>query len=104
MKEFRVMILVEVTFIPVGVGISGSRYVRMALDSFREDGINYYPNSMGTVLEDKSMERLLAVIRKAEERIIASGVNRLETAVKIDHRVDLDNSVKRKLDSIRVPQ
>lgn len=94
------MILAEVTFIPVGVGVSGSKYVRIALDTFRDDGIAFYPNSMGTVLEDESMDRIIDVIRKAENNIIKAGIQRLETAIKIDHRIDVENSVKRKLTSI----
>ncbi len=96
------MILMEVTFIPVGVGVSGSKYVKIALDSFRDDGISCYPNSMGTVLEDESLDRLFTAVKNAETRIIKSGVERLETAIKIDHRTDLDNSARRKLDSIGV--
>lgn len=94
------MIVAEVTFIPVGVGISGSRYVRIALDTFRSLGIRYYPNSMGTVLEDESLDSIMDAIKKAEEAIIEGGVKRLETAIKIDHRTDVDNSVQRKLGSI----
>lgn len=94
------MILMEITFIPVGVGVSGSKYVRLALESFREDGIKFYPNSMGTVLEDESMDRLLNSVSKAEKKLMDNGVKRLETAIKIDHRVDLENTVQRKLDSI----
>ncbi len=96
------MILAEVTFIPVGLGTSGSRFVKMALEVFKEEGIRYYPNSMGTVLEDGSIDRILEVIKKAEGEIIRNGVERLETAIKIDHRVDVDNSVSRKLKSIGV--
>ncbi|AKA49118.1 hypothetical protein IX51_08370 [uncultured archaeon] len=96
------MILAEVTFIPVDVGTSGSRYVKIALGIFKDEGISYYPNSMGTVLEDESMDRILDVIKKAESEIIRNGVKRLETAIKIDHRVDVENSVSRKLKSIGV--
>lgn len=94
------MILADVTFIPVGVGLSGSKYVKIALETFKEEGIAYYPNSMATVLEDESLDRILGVIKKAENNIINAGVKRLETAIKIDHRTDLDNSVNRKLTSI----
>lgn len=94
------MILAEVTFIPVDIGTSGSKYVRMALEVFAKDGIRYYPNSMGTVLEDESMDRIMEVIKKAEAALIRNGVKRLETAIKIDHRIDVENSVSRKLSSI----
>lgn len=94
------MILVEVTFIPVDTGTSGSRFVKLALEVFNGEGIKYYPNSMGTVLEDESLERIMQVILKAENELVKSGVKRLETAIKIDHRVDVENSVSRKLRSI----
>lgn len=96
------MILAEVTFIPVGVGISGSRYVSIALETFKDEGISFYPNSMGTVLEDQSLDRIFEVIKKAERNIVNSGVKRLETAIKIDDRTDVENSAERKLRSIGV--
>lgn len=98
------MILLEVTFIPVGVGISGSEYVKLALESFKEDRVKFYPNSMGTVLEDVSLDKLFSSVSKAEKKIMEHGVKRLETAIKIDHRVDLENTVQRKLDSIGAGQ
>lgn len=96
------MILAEVTFIPVGVGLSGSKYVKIALETFRQEGIAFFPNSMATVLEDESLERIMNVIGKAEGNIMEAGVKRLETAIKIDHRIDVENSVKRKLTSIGI--
>lgn len=94
------MIVADVTYYPIGEGTSASKYVKAALEVFKESGIKYYPNGMATVLEAESVEEILEVIRKGEEAIIAMGIPRIETIIKIDHRLDRENSVSHKLSAV----
>jgi uncharacterized protein (TIGR00106 family) len=94
------MILTEVTYITIGKGVSAADYVNMALGYFRKSGVKFYPNSMSTVLETETVEEALSIVAGAEDELIKSGVPRVETVIKIDHRVDIDNSVSRKLEAI----
>lgn len=94
------MILAEVTYITVGTGVSAREYVKSAIDFFKKSGLKYYPNSMSTVLEANTMEEIFDVIRGAENELIEKGVKRVETIIKIDHRVDIENTVERKLKAI----
>ena len=94
------MILTEVTYITIGKGVSAADYVNMALDYFRKSGIKFYPNSMSTVIETKTVEDAFRIIAGAENALIKAGVPRVETVIKMDHRTDLENSVSRKLEAI----
>lgn len=94
------MILAEVTYITVGTGVSAGEYVRVALDFFKKSGIRYYPNSMSTVLEANTMDEIFDIVKGAENELIEKGVRRVETLIKIDHRVDIENTVERKLKAI----
>lgn len=94
------MILAEVTYITIGKGVSAAEYVRKALNSFKKSGIKYYPNSMSTVLEAPTIEEIFNAVKVAEKELIEAGVPRVITTMKIDHRVDLDNTVERKLKAV----
>lgn len=94
------MILAEVTYITIGKGTSAAEYVRKALSSFKNSGIKYYPNSMSTVIEAPTMDEIFNAVKVAETELISAGVPRVITTLKIDHRVDLENTVERKLKAI----
>ncbi len=94
------MIIADVTYYPVGEGTSASKYVKIALDVFRRSGLKYYPNSMATVIEGETIEQVMNVIAEGEKAIVNMGIQRVETIIKIDHRLDRENTVEHKLSAI----
>jgi len=94
------MIIAEVTFTPIGKGESVGDYVIEALKTFRKLGIKFIPNSMGTVIEANSIDEIFEAVKEAERSIIKMGVKRLDTILKIDHRIDKENSSEIKLKRI----
>ncbi|MGC8546223.1 MAG: MTH1187 family thiamine-binding protein [Thermoplasmata archaeon] len=94
------MIIAEVTFTPIGKGESVGDYVIEALRTFRKLGIKFTPNSMGTVIEADSIDKIFEAVKEAEDSIIKMGVKRLDTIIKIDHRIDKENSSEIKLKRI----
>jgi uncharacterized protein (TIGR00106 family) len=94
------MILAEVTYYPIGDGISAAKYVKEALNTLKETGLRIYPGSMSTVIEGKTLDEIFFAIKKGEEKIISMGIKRVETIIKIDHRLDIENSVERKMKAI----
>ncbi len=96
------MILAEITYVPVGEGTSASIYVNAALEEFKKSGIRFYTNSMGTVIEAESLDRIFEAVKRGEERILGMGIKRVETYIKIDHRIDKENTVDGKMKEIKV--
>jgi uncharacterized protein (TIGR00106 family) len=94
------MIIAEVTFTPIGKGESVGDYVIEALKTFKKLGIKFIPNSMGTVIEANSIDEIFEAVKEAERSIIKMGVKRLDTILKIDHRIDKENSSEIKLKRI----
>lgn len=94
------MIVADVTFYPIGKGISVSDAIKGAISKLRESGLKVYPNSMATVIESPDMEKLLEAVRNGEKYLTDLGYSRVETILRVDHRLDLDNSVERKLRAI----
>lgn len=91
------MIIADVTFYPIGKGVSAGETIGAAIAKLRESGVKCYPNSMATVLEANTLDEIFGAISKAESFIVSKGFQRVETIVKVDHRLDLENTVERKL-------
>lgn len=94
------MIIADVAFYPIGEGVSAGKTIKAAIEKLKESGVKCYPNSMATVLETESIDELFNAIANAEKFIISQGFMRVETIIKIDHRTDVENTVKRKLEAI----
>lgn len=52
------MILLEVTYYPVGDGTSAAKYVKAAVNALKETGLNVIPGSMSTVIEGNTLDEL----------------------------------------------
>ncbi len=91
------MLVADVTFYPIGKGVSAGETVKAAIAKLRESGLKCYPNSMATVIEAESIDELFNAISRAEKFLVAEGFQRVETIVRIDHRLDVENTVERKL-------
>lgn len=94
------MIVADVTFYPIGEGISVGDTIKEAISKLRETGVKCYPNSMATVIEGKTLDEVFGAISKVEAFLVSKGFQRVETIVKVDHRIDLENTVERKLKAI----
>lgn len=94
------MIVADVTFYPIGKGISVSDAIKGVISRLKESGLKVYPNSMATVIEAPDIDRLLKAVGEGEKYLTDLGYARVETILRIDHRLDLENSVERKLRAI----
>ena len=52
------MIIADVTFYPVGKGESAGDTIRRAVEIMEKTGVHCYPNSMATVLEAATLDRM----------------------------------------------
>jgi uncharacterized protein (TIGR00106 family) len=95
------MIISQVSIAPVGKGTSLSKYVRIVLDIFKKNNLNYKTNDMGTVIETKNLETLFNVVKQAHEAVIESGAERVITELKIDDRRDKDVRIGNKISAIQ---
>ncbi len=92
------MIVADVTFYPIGKGVSVGDTIRKVVDRMKNNNsIKCYPNSMATVIECESIDVLMDAVKDAEKFIENLGFPRVETILRIDNRNDVDNSVKRKI-------
>ena len=96
------MIVADVTFYPIGMGISVGPAIKNVINKMKENkNITVYPNSMATVIECNSLDILMDAVKDAERFLESQGFPRIETILRIDNRNDVENSAKKKLDAIK---
>ena len=82
------MAIAAVSLSPLGVGISVSEYVAVALRVLeRQDRVKWKLDSMFTTLEGEP-EDLFVVIQAMQEAVFAAGAKRVGTVIKMDDRRD----------------
>jgi len=93
-------IIAEFSIIPVGqTGSSVSRYVAAAINVLKNvKGLDFEVTPMGTILAAKDLDTIFEAVRQAHEAIIATGIKRVSSTLRIDDRRDkartMDNKVK----------
>lgn len=95
------MIVAELSIAPIGEGTSVSKYVKAAIKSLKESGVECQTNAMSTVIEVEDLETLFNVVKKAHEAVLKTGAKRLITDLKIDDRRDKKITIESKLKAIR---
>lgn len=93
-------VIVDFTVVPVGVGVSLSRYIAEVERVLQESGLNFELHANGTNLEG-DWDAVMAAIRNCHEILHGMGVPRLHTDIKLGTRSDRDQRMADKVASIR---
>jgi uncharacterized protein (TIGR00106 family) len=94
------MIISQLIIAPVGEGTSLSRYVKIALNTLKENKIKYKTNDMATVIETEDLETLFKAVQEAHKAVLEAGVKRVITELKIDDRRDKNVTIGTKIKSL----
>lgn len=94
------LVIVEISVVPLGVGTSVSKYVKSAIEALERSGVRYYVGPMSTSFETDSVEKALEVVKLMHEAVLEAGAQRVVTTVKIDDRRDKPASMESKLASL----
>lgn len=92
--------IAEFTIIPIGVGLSLSKYVAICEQILAETGLSYELHANGTNLEGE-WDEVMGAIKTCHERLHAMGVPRIATQIKIGTRTDRAQKMKDKIESVR---
>ena len=101
MKSSKIM--AEFSIYPIGQeGTSIGRYIAPALVAIKGvKGLRFEVTPMGTVLEADSLETILEVVKVAHEALVAKGILRVESTLRIDDRRDKPRTMKDKVVSVK---
>ena len=89
-------VIVEVSFVPLGVGVSLSAYVAEAVRLIRESGLEHEFHSMGTNIEGP-WDEVMGLVRRCQERLFEMGAPRVTTTLKVSERRDAPYTMERKV-------
>jgi uncharacterized protein (TIGR00106 family) len=92
--------IAEFTIIPIGVGVSLSRYVAVCEQILEETGLSYELHANGTNLEGE-WDEVMGAIKTCHERLHEIGVPRIATQIKIGTRTDRAQKMSDKIASVR---
>lgn len=91
--------IVEISVIPIGVGVSLSRYVAECEYIFQELGLHHELHANGTNIEGE-WDMVFSAIKRCHESLHALGVPRISTVIKVGTRTDRDQTMKEKVSSV----
>lgn len=93
--------IADVTIIPIGIGISLSRYVAACEKVFSEAGLKTQLHANGTNIEGE-WEEVFTAIKRCHEVVHEMNSPRVFTTIHVGTRTDRDQTMEDKIDSVRV--
>lgn len=95
------MIHAEISIYPIGTdSTSVSFYVSKALETIKELKVRHQVTPMGTILEAKTIKEIMDASSSIIETVHRLGVRRVEAVLKIDSRIDKDQTLDEKMSSL----
>jgi len=95
----KMKVLADLTIVPIGVGVSLSRYVAECEGVLERAGLKTRLHANGTNIEGEWDEGF-AAIRACHETIHAMGAPRIHTSIKLGTRTDRDQTLDDKVASV----
>ena len=92
--------IAEFTIIPIGVGVSLSKYVAVCEKILEASGLSYELHANGTNLEGE-WDDVMTAIKACHEQLHEMGVPRIATQIKIGTRTDRSQKMADKIASVR---
>ena len=92
--------IVDLCVVPLGVGVSVSQYVVACERILKEAGLETQLHAYGTNIEGE-WDAVFAAIKKCHETVHGMGAPRISTVIKLGTRVDRDQTMNDKVQSVR---
>lgn len=93
-------VMLDFCVVPIGVGVSVSEYVAECQRVLVSAGLSHHMHPYGTVVEGEWNE-VFEALRTCHERVHALGAPRISTSLRLGTRVDREQTMADKLDSVR---
>jgi len=93
-------VIVDFTVVPVGTGVSLSRYIAEVERVLGDSGLTYELHANGTNVEGE-WDAVMGAVRACHERLHAMGVPRIHTDIKLGTRSDRPQRMADKVASVK---
>ena len=94
-------VIVDIAIIPLGVGLSLSKYVAECEKIFKDAGLKSTLHANGTNIEGE-WDDVFNTIKKCHEHLHKIGVSRISTNVRIGTRTDREQTMEDKIKSVQL--
>ena len=92
-------VVVDLCVIPIGVGVSLSRYIAECERVLSEAGLSFELHPYGTNIEGE-WDEVFAAVRECHRRVHDMGAPRIATTLKVGTRTDREQSMADKVRSV----
>jgi len=96
-------VIVDLTVVPIGVGVSLSKYVAACENVLKRPGLKIQLHANGTNIEGE-WDDVFAAIKECHEKVHAMGAPRIHTNIKLGTRTDREQSLEDKVNSVVAKQ
>lgn len=96
-------VIADLTVVPIGVGISLSKYVAACEEVLKESSLKTTLHPNGTALEGE-WDAVMAAVKACHERVHGMGAPRIFTTLKIGTRTDREQTLEDKIQSVEAKQ
>ena len=93
-------VIVDLCVVPIGVGLSVSKYVAACERVLTEAGLNTQLHAYGTNVEGE-WDAVFAAVRRCHEVVHEMGAPRISTTIKLGTRTDRDQTMADKVRSVQ---
>ena len=93
-------VILDLCVVPIGVGVSVSRYVAACQTVLTEAGLTPNMHAYGTIVEGE-WDSVFAAVRKCHETIHEMGAPRISTTMKLGTRTDREQTAESKVRSVK---
>lgn len=92
-------VIADLCVIPLGVGVSVSKYVVECERILKKAGLKTHLHAYGTNIEGE-WDKVFAAIKECHEKLHQMGAPRISTSLKIGTRIDREQSMEEKVKSV----
>jgi len=92
-------VIADISIVPLGVGVSVSKYVKVAHKILADAGLNARLCPYGTVVEGE-YDAVAAAVKRAMEAVHEAGAPRITMTIKMGSRTDKDQTAQDKIDAV----
>ena len=92
--------IVDLCVVPIGVGVSVSKYVAACQRVLQTAGLEYSLHAYGTNIEGE-WDAVFEAVKACHETVHALGAPRITTTLKVGTRIDREQSMDDKVESVR---
>ena len=92
-------VMIDLCVVPIGIGVSVSQYIAECQRIIERSGLASQMHPYGTVIEGE-WDAVMAVVKQCHQSVHEMGAPRISTTVKIGTRIDREQHMRDKIDSV----